>query len=119
MAYDEEVCGEVQSRGREDGEHDLRGAMEVGRDCVCDVGVGLVHVTLSGVWGQLEDRDVGQAVYAGPSRLINNTAARIKAMGILERESIVLMPQQTYFQISSYVFSIIGPFNIVKLHYAE
>lgn len=43
----------------------------------------------------------------------------MKAMGILERKSIVLMPQQIYFQISSYVFSIIGPFNIVKLHYAE
>ena len=43
--------------------------------------------------GQLEDRDVGRTVYAGPSRLINDTASRIKAMDILERESIVLMPQ--------------------------
>ena len=51
MADDEKACDGVQSRGREDGEHNVRGAVEVGRDCVCDVGVGLVHVTLSGVWG--------------------------------------------------------------------
>jgi hypothetical protein len=43
----------------------------------------------------------------------------MKAMGILERESTVLMPQQIYFQLSCYVFSIIGPLNIVKLRYAE
>lgn len=51
MADEEEVCGEVQSRSGEDGEHDVRGAVEVGRDCVCGVEVGLMHVTLSGVWG--------------------------------------------------------------------
>jgi len=45
--------------------------------------------------------------------------SKLKAMGILESERIVQMPQQIYFQISCYVFFIIGPFNIVRLHYAE
>lgn len=44
------ACDEIQSRGRKDGEDDVRGAVEVGRGRTCDVEVGLVHVTLRGVW---------------------------------------------------------------------
>ena len=45
------ACELIQCRGREDGEDDVRGTVEVGRGRACDVEVGLVHVTLRDLWG--------------------------------------------------------------------
>lgn len=94
--------------------------MEVGLNCVCDVGVGLVHVTGGACVGRLEDRYVGRTLCAAPllRRDLSNTSrlSRFRVMRVLVREHCTHADANS---IPNLLLSspIIEPFNIVKSHY--